>query len=381
MVDFKKKLLEAKMKSTTNLKSKFGKRDQTVLDKTYKEKDERSKASGMGKSIFNKDLLEEFGLVEFTAPPGDHFKEILPISYDPSIPYFLEVPVHYGVGFSKDAFICLHRWKNKKCYRCEQQKNQYNKDIGTKDSRKKLFPTDRPIYLMWDRTKELMEGESINLNLEVWAAPKAKVHSEIVTKARNKINRTNIDISDVSDGGEGRTVSFSITKEKGEQWPKYTGVDLSIRENSIPEEVLEILDHIITTAEVQGFDNCIDMLLYKPTYEEVKESMDTEDDNITDNETSVDDENSTDDKKASTKETKKGFSKKQQEVNPEDEIIDGLDKLSDKLLSMNRLQFKIWCKQNDYEEAIGIADPNEAVAAIIDDMYEKHIDTLHECGL
>ena len=69
----------------TGLASKFQKRTQSVLDKTYESREDRSKAGGMGKLIFEKDVLEEFGITEIQPTAGDRFFEILPISFDPNI--------------------------------------------------------------------------------------------------------------------------------------------------------------------------------------------------------------------------------------------------------------------------------------------------------
>jgi hypothetical protein len=50
----------------TDLQGRFKKREQSVLERTYDSREERSKAGGMGKSIFEPDIMTEFGITEFT---------------------------------------------------------------------------------------------------------------------------------------------------------------------------------------------------------------------------------------------------------------------------------------------------------------------------
>jgi len=130
------------------LASKFQRRSQSVLDKTYESREERSKAGGMGKQIFEKDVLEEFGITEFQPTSGDRFIEVLPISFDPNVPYFRETCVHFSVGFAQDQFICPHRFLGQKCYRCEVQQRLFRTNKSVTDEIKRLYPSDRIIYLL-----------------------------------------------------------------------------------------------------------------------------------------------------------------------------------------------------------------------------------------
>ena len=49
----------------SSIRDKFQKRDQTILDKTYEDRNERSKSGGTGKTIFNQELMAEYGIEDF----------------------------------------------------------------------------------------------------------------------------------------------------------------------------------------------------------------------------------------------------------------------------------------------------------------------------
>ena len=297
---------------------------------------------------------------------GDRFVEVLPISFDPHVPYYKEIAVHFGVGFNNDAFICLNRFfHGKRCYRCEKQQVMWRDQVTyTKDQAVKLFPTDRACYLLWERTNELIEGESPDFTFKLWAAPKTKVHSEIQEKVRDKLSRVTLDISDISIGGEGRTIGFTIVKQG--DFPDYKAFDLLKRENPIPDEVIEKLDLIITAAKEMGYDNCIEMFYNIPEYDEIKESMDTEEIEI---------DHKTPPKRTSLKQSGSGSASPQEE-DPvqkfEDELMNELEQIQKEMesISSSPLRWRKWLTDNDYAEAIGM-DTLEAISAIIDDMYEK----------
>lgn len=358
-----------------SIRNKFKKRDQSVLDKTYDDRNERSKAGGMGRPIFNQDLMANYGIEDFMTTTGDRFVEVLPISFKPTVPYFREIPVHFGVGFANDAFICMHRFRGQqatshRCYRCERQQIMWrDQQTYTKDQAKAMYPTDRACYLLWERTKELIEGESPDYTFKLWASPKSKVHSEIQEKVRDKLHRVTLDISDVNEGGDGRTVGFTIVKQG--DFPDYKAFDLIPREDPIPDEVLEKLDQIIRDAEDQGFDNCIDMFFNLPEYDEVKESMATE----------VEEEQKPDDdspanrrslRPASSQSDTSDDNVKGDLAAAEEDIMNELEQLQAELevISQNKFKWRKWCVDNDYESALDM-DIVEAVPAIIDDLYEK----------
>lgn len=353
----------SKKKKTSGFRDKFQKRNENVLQKTFNEKDERSKAGGGGVSIFDAEKMSEFGITEFKPESGDNYFEVMPLSFDANVPYFQEVPVHYSVGFSNDSFICTSRFNGKKCFRCEEQQKQFKKlGRATKGSIPKditdLYPTDRSVYLIWTRTKELVNGDDAEYQLQVWAAPKKAIHAEIQSLVRDKRHKTFIDVSDVSANGDGRTVNFEyVLPKKKNEFPSYTAIQLMERDDDIPDEILEQLDCLIEAATEEGFDNLIEMLLVVPEYETVKDSMLTE---------VSDDEEDEKDNKSTTKKSK--------DETDEEEITEALEELKEELEKMRAFSFKKWCKNNGYEEALNIDDQEEAIDAIIDDVYQKALE-------
>jgi hypothetical protein len=361
----------SKKKSLTSigsggLASRFKKRTQTVLEKTYDSREDRSKAGGMGKLIFEKEVLEEFSITEFQPTAGDRFIEILPISFDPNIPYFRETCVHFTVGFSQDQFICPHRFLGQKCYRCEVQQRLFRVNKSVTDEIKRLYPSDRIIYLLWERTKELLEEEAPDYSLQLWNAPKKKVHSKIQNLTRDKLKRTTLDISDVSTD-EGRTIGLTI--ERQGDFPDYSGFELHPRQEPIPEEILEQIEKIVVTAEERGFlKYSLDMFLHIPEYDEIKESQLTEDDSA---EKPADD--NSDPKRFPRQEKKEEIHQGKTKENSEKEILQYCEELNKELEEMKSFGFNKWCRENDYGEAIGM-DKTEAIEAIIEDVYSKLLD-------
>lgn len=364
-----KKPLGTSINTGSNITNKFQKREQSVLDRTYETREERSKMGGVGKSIFNPEVMNQFNITEFDTMKnvGDRFVEIMPISYIPSVPYYKEVPVHYGCGFSNDAYICMLRFASNPCFRCEEQQRRYKalptRVAGTAvpNEIKNLYPGDRITYLLWERTKELINGEPPDYRFQIWAASKKKVHSEIQAKVRDKIQKVTLDISDVTPGGEGRTISFTI--EKQGNWPTYKAFDLNIRQSPIPNEILEQLDIIVSEAQKAGYTNAIDMFLYLPTYEEVKESMATE---TLKNDFPAEDSTGTGDQSIQSFANQ---STGTTGVN-ESELIAELEKIQTELMGKNALAFKMWCNQNGYGEIANMPQ-EDAVNVIIDKLYTE----------
>lgn len=354
-------------KSNMGLRNKFKKRNASVLDKMYEEKDERSKGGSLGRRIFDQDKMKEFGVEDFTTEARDVFVEVMPLSFDTSVPYCKELSVHFGVGINNDAYICMNRYSNQKCFRCEKQSIIF-RDPTRKDEAVKLYPTDRACYLLWDRSKELVESETPDYTLKLWASPKKNFHGEVQAKVRNKITRTNLDISDLSEGGDGRTLSFTIGVKKSEKgvFPEYKAFELIERDKSIPDKILEKLDAIFTAAEEQGYSNCIDMFLNIHEYDELKEAMESEEE--------IEEENPPP-KKPSVFNKQKQEEPKSEELNTEDfekSIQDELEEVQQHLESImnSPLKWKMWLKKNGYSEALDMS-PEDAIPAIIDDMYEK----------
>jgi hypothetical protein len=365
-----KKPLGAKPEKTS-YKSRFKRRTDATLEKIYQKREDRSRVGSMGKSIFNEELMEEFGLKEYVVVDGDHFIEILPISDDQDVEYFVEVAVHMSVGFANDKFICMHVKEGKKCYRCEQQSGMW--DIN-REKAIEMYPRDRVIYLIWERTKELIEDEAPDYQLYLWNAPKKAVHKEISGKARNKMTKTNTDVS-FPDKNEGKTIGFEVTK-KG-IYPQYGAFELHQRTADIPEAVLEQVIHMIDMAAEEGFNNLIDMFLYIPTYDEVKESVETE--HLI--EKAEAEKEASAETSAETGTIQNRFTRKQSNpppvaptVDETIELIQGeLEELRTSLKSMNLIAYRKWCRENEYEEALEIKDKEEAIDAIIEDLFTKQL--------
>lgn len=356
-----------------NLRDKFKRTKQEVLDQSYEDREKRSKISSAGKPIFNQELLEEYGIVDFSTARGDKFVEVLPISFNANIPYFKEVPVHFGVGFAGNAYVCMLRYakgtSKARCYRCEKQQMLYRINQTVTDDIKKLYPTDRCCYLLWERTKELLEGETPDYTFQLWAAPKSKFHKEVQNKVRNKITRKTLDISDVQEDGEGRTVGFSIVQQG--DFPDYTGFELIDRDKPLPDEVLEKLDTIVSAAEEAGFDNVIEFFLNIPEYNEIKEDMLAEDEMMHDGAVDaeageVPPEQPTQGRRTFSRNTTAAPAKK----DPEEELVEELEALREELIAKSTIAFKMWCKTNGYADATAM-DQMEAIPLIIDDMFEK----------
>jgi len=263
-------------KGKLDLRSKFKKRNQELLEKVYDDRETRSSSFGRGKSIFNSELMEKFGIREFRAKDGDNFLEILPLDFEGKEKYFRELSVHNSVGLNNDQYICMARL-NDKCFRCEYQKLLYRKTDKPTDEIKTLYPSDRSLYFVWDRTEEMSKDEDPKYEIGIWNSSKKMDHSEMQSLVRDKRKKTIIDISDVSEDGEGKTVYFKQTKKKTDTgtFPDHAGFELLDRDTAIPEEVLEQLEEIIAAAEKNG-ENPIDMFLIFSDYDDLKEAMQSE---------------------------------------------------------------------------------------------------------
>ena len=277
----------------SNIRDKFQKRDQKTLEKAWEERDKRS-GFGTGKSIFNEELMEELEIGEFkpdTQKEGVYYCEIMPVSYDPTEAYFIEVPIHQQVGMNNDNLVCTQRYALKgfqaPCFRCITQKQLYKESQGeTTNEIKALFPRDRVIYLVWDRTEEFNNDAEPVYKLDIWNAPKEGVHSKLQSKVKNKRTQELIDISDVSKNGEGKTVYTEVeirenvdkgTKKK-QKFPQYE-IDLLDREEPIPDEILEKLDFVIEELQKRmskKHNNPLEVFIHFPEEGEMETAMATE---------------------------------------------------------------------------------------------------------
>ena len=254
-------------------KKKFKSRSQEVLKKVYDKREERSKSTG--KSAFRSDCP----VPEFFAEKGKDYELFIgPLGPEPIHGLHRDLSIHYNVGPAFDAYVCMQIYRRSPCFRCEDQAEgtQEWRDAGGKKKSaypahlKAMFPWDRAGYLLLDLTSE----ESLEKGWQVWAAPKEKVHAEIVKKYHNKKKGTSIDITDFEDG---RIVSLEVGSRETEAgtFPTYS-VDLEELEEEIPEKYQDQLAELCEEAEEAGFKldhgGLIDYFLHFPDYDEVKQS-------------------------------------------------------------------------------------------------------------
>lgn len=375
-----------KKKSGSSIRDKFKPKDKSVLDKIYEGREKRSSGGG-GRSIFNTEILDELGITEFKPnlrKEGTYFGEVLPCSHEPDDPYFLEVPEHGGVGPNKDKFVCMQRFvEGGQCYRCKKQRELYGIHKTTTDEIKALFPTDRVLYLWWDRSEELENGEEPVYEISVWDAPKKGVHSEIQGKVRDKLKKQILDISDVTENGEGRTVYFQIEiaevvdKKTGQKrkFPNYTSFDLVERETPIPDEILEKLDEIISELKkrmTKKMKNPLEVLLHFPSYEEVEDAMKSE----------IYDEDENEKPKSRLQEMKEKREKKEKQLKKLDEDEDDengvdLDEVEEQLSEMSKQEIFKWLKKNGMKELIDEdSSKKELIKSILEHLVEMDEDDI-----
>lgn len=359
-------------KGGNSIRDKFKKRSSSVLEKTFNTREDRIKAKS-GKSPFNKDLIDELGLKEFSSTLATKEKEksfaieILPPSYDENIPYGFEVPIHYNIGINNDAFVCPEKLLGKPCPRCEQLRKMYKINSETTDEMKKMFPADRMLYLIWDRSKELCEDEEPVYELSLYNAPKKAVHAEIQIRTRNKKEKSNYDISDISEDGDGRTVYFEVhTKGGKDDWPEYKGFELKERDEPIPDEILELLDGVIESIG-EFKKHPLENFLHIATYDEIKEAMETDSDEEEEEE------------EKPTKGKGKGKGKGKAPKVDEEAVIAELDELKEELEGLSAIKLKTWCKKNGYKDVLEEVDfdeedqVEELIEAIYESEYQKRV--------
>lgn len=346
---------------SNSIRDKFKKRSSDTLQKSYEDKDKRSGGGFAGKSIFDTEKMEQFGIEEYkpNKHPGEHFFNILVQSYEDDVPYFKQVSVHMGVGMDNDQYICMQRYEEgEKCARCAKQAWGWREldkdDPKIKQQLVSMYPSDRAIYLVYDVSKKYTENGDPEPIIKIWSAPKKMVHSEIQDLVRDKKSGKIIDISDI-DEDEGRIVFMKAEikedKKAGSKFPNYGSFDLLERDDPIPDEVLEKLDELISAANEEGM-SAIEYLLKIPDQDEIEESQKTE---VLGEE-----------KKSSSSNRQKLNKKKEEE--PEEK---NPDELIEELMEMNTFKLKKWMKDNDcfdlWEEGI---DKEELIEAIIDKLSE-----------
>jgi hypothetical protein len=350
-------------------KSKFKKRNQSTLENTYKDRDKQSKGSaGGGKSIWDTEKLEEneIKLVKINSQKkGQYAWDLLPISFDPKIPYCEEVQVHGGVGSDNDNYICMKRYKDDKCYRCQKQNDLFREENDdNKDAIIKFYPQDRVAYLIYDRTVEFTEKEEPEPIIGVVTLPKKSCQGQIQDLVRDKKSGKIRDISDIEEDGEGQTVYFkvSIKDDKKRKFPNYESFSLEDRDAPIPKKVLKKLNALIEMAEEDSM-NVLEWLFHIPTQKEIEESMKTE--NIKSGgkkkSKSKDDDDDDDDDEKETKSKK--MDKKLLKMD--------IDELEDEINEMKSGQLISWAKKHGIDDIVDDdMSRREMVNAILEHVAE-----------
>lgn len=376
--------LRSKSKVGSSITSKFQKRNQETLEKVWKDRENQPSGNGGSKSIFNQELLQELGLTLFKPDmkkEAPYYLEILPCSFDPTVPYFAEITMHEMVGINNDQIVCMKTQFGKDCYRCNKQKELWQKKGSDLPKKEKsvlvsMYPRTKVIYLVWNRTEEIVKEGEKNFEISVWNPPKAAVHLEIQNKVRNKRTKQILDISEL--GGpdtdsEGRTVYFEIgiksVVEDGvkKTFPQYGGWDLLEREEPIPEEITEKLDEIVTkleeimndiNSEKRGYKltNPLEALVDWPEEGKMEKLMSTE----------VYDEEE-DEKQPSGKKT---TDKKPAKEEPEEEIPD-IDSLAEELENMSKIKMIRFAKEKGLEDLINVKMDKEEIAEAILVYYQE----------
>ena len=354
--------------SSSKILSKFQRKNDDILEEMYKNRNEKIKGQGgsSGRSIFNLELLEQLGLEEINPSnknlKGENYFEILPISFNSDEPYFMEIPVHRGIGSSFDDFICMKKFAGKPCYRCKVQTELYSKlEEGQKPGKDitSLYPSDRIIYLVWWRTQELSdevkEQERIE-KISILNAPKNKFHSEILEQVKDKKKKRHLDISDPAPGGDGRTVYYKM--QYVDKFPNYLGFSLLERDDEgLPDSILEKLNELIEFAKEQGKENIFECLLEYHTDDELKEVMK--------NDMVFSSSSNSSNKKLGTKHQ----SKEETEEETEDEI--DLEALKELLEEKTLIKIKFWAKSKGLGEIVEDKSTKDAMIEAILEYYEE----------
>lgn len=355
-----------KKSSSGSVKDKFKKKSSDTLQRAWENRDKQSKLSSVGKSIFNEEMMEKYGITEIKyTKKGEYWFAVLPISHEEDVPYFEEVSIHGNVGIDNDSYLCMERYKEDgDCYRCTVQKHGWKKydksDPKIKSQLVAMYPNDRCIYLVYDLTDKLSKDEDVEPVIHLWNAPKKdSAHERLQDAVRNKKTGEIVDISDL--GKDGKIVYMKVTikevKEgegkKAGNYPQYGSFELIDRDDELPDELLEALDKIVSDAEEENM-NAIQYLLHYPEEGEIEESMKTE----------IFESGEEDEPPVKSDKKKKTTFKKEKKVD--------LDELQEELEGMSKIKLKIWCKEKKlWDEIVDDSLEKDEMIETILEYYSK----------
>lgn len=224
-----------KKKSKSTFRQKY---DKEAMVKRTKEAYDSRESSGKYGDYFT----DNMPLTKKKMKNGDHIIDIIPYiagENNPSVTsdaptYKLDVWVHTNVGPKEGMYVCPARNFDKPCPICEEiarlRKEEDTDDADHEDEIKALNPKRRCAYniICYDSAKEEEEGVVL---FEV-----SHYLFETELNAVSKKKRTGGFVP-FSDPDEGKTIEF--TKEGERRTTKFKGFQLTDREESVTDEILD----------------------------------------------------------------------------------------------------------------------------------------------
>ncbi len=209
-----------------------------------------------------KSFLEEFpeGIKRWKCTEDEHIIDIIPYIAGKNDPYskkgspiwFLDVFIHRNIGPDKDTFICLNKTYGEKCAACELREELMTDEDADEETIKGLNFSRRSVINVWCHDSKKQE----NLGIQIWEVSH-KIFTEILQE-QAKLPKAGGSIL-FSDPDIGKNVCF-IRQGKGQFSTKYSSFHFTDREEPIPDE---IMDSAL----------CLDSYIYRPTFEEVYETL------------------------------------------------------------------------------------------------------------
>lgn len=181
----------------------------------------------------------------WTPKKGPNAVRILPPTFDDADHYGINVFVHYSIGPSKAAVLCLQQMENKRCPICEARNRALK--LGDEEEAKDLRATKRVLVWMLDRNDEargpMLWSMAYTLDKDFCSLAKDPQSGEICPLDHPE---------------DGHDIYFDKTGE-GLQ-TQYGGKKLARRSSSVSEQFLDYI-------EERPLPEC----LINRTYDEVKE--------------------------------------------------------------------------------------------------------------